>query len=80
LRGEKAMTIREQLLKMGMQPEQIDNHCSDLYVLKNEISTEFVNNYEFKSIVTKFRSEIDGLIWYEIPFAYTEYYEERNRV
>jgi len=71
-------TIREQLLELGMKQGEIDNHCSDLYVLKNFISDKFVSEYEFKSIVTTFRSELDKKLWYEIPFAYTEYYKNRG--
>ena len=71
-------TIKEQLLELGMKPEEIDSHCSDLYVLKNSISDKFVSEYEFKSIVTTFRSELDKKLWYEIPFAYTEYYKNRG--
>lgn len=70
------MTIREQLLKLGMRPEEIDNHSSDLYVLKNSISEKFVSEYEFKMNVTIFRDNIEGKIWYEIPFAYTEHYNK----
>ena len=71
-------TIKEQLLELGMKPEEIDSHCSDLYVLKNSISDKFVSSYEFKQNVKSFRSELDGKIWYEIPFAYTEYYKNRG--
>lgn len=68
------MTMYEELLSLGMQENELGNWCSDLYVLKNAISTKFVNEYEFKMNVTTFRSEIDGLIWYDIPFAYEEYH------
>ena len=68
------MTMYEELLNLGIKENELDHHCSDLYVLKNSISTKFVNDYEFKMNVTQFRSEIDGLIWYEIPFAYVEYH------
>ena len=71
-------TIKEQLLELGMKQEEIDNHCSDLYVLKNSISEKFVSEYKFKSIVKPFRSEIDGKIWYDMPFAYVEYYKNRG--
>ena len=64
------MTIKEQLLELGMKESEISNHESDLYILKNEISDQFVQQYEFKQNVTVFRSEIDGLLWYEIPFGY----------
>jgi len=72
-------TVKQQLLELGMKPEQIDSHCSDLYVLKNPISDKFVSEYQFKNIVTTFRSELNRIeAWYEIPFAYTEYYDERK--
>lgn len=69
------MTMYEELLSLGMKEEELDNHCSDLYILKNAISTKFINEYEFKMNVTTFRSELeDRKIWYDIPFAYTEYH------
>ena len=53
-----------------MDIQDIDTHESDLYVLKNEISTYFVKNiYEFPENVTTFKDNIDGNIWYEIPFG-----------
>lgn len=51
------MTIKEQLLQLGMKPEEIDNHCSDLYVKKNAISEKFVSEYEFKQILAKLQSK-----------------------
>jgi len=71
-------TIREQLLELGMKQEEIDNHCSDLYVLKNSISDKFVSEYEFKQNVKTFVDDIEHKLWYEIPFAYTEYYKNRG--
>lgn len=73
-------TMYQQLLELGMKESEIGNWCSDLHVLKNNISTKFVNEYEFKQNVKTFRSEIDGLMWYEIPFAYSEYYNDRSKI
>ena len=70
------MTIYEKAVEQ-MQAKDIDNHCSDLYLRKNEISTKLVNEYEFKNQVTTFRDNIDHDIWYEIPFQYTKYYDEK---
>lgn len=72
-------TMKEQLLGLGMKENELDNHCSDLYVLKNEISTNFINNYEFKQNVTIFKDDINHLEWYDIPFAYTEYYDNKSK-
>lgn len=74
------MTPRQTLLSMGMKETEIDNHYSDLYVLKNETSTKFVNELvdDFKRNVTTFVSQIDKKIWYDMPFMYVEYYENRK--
>lgn len=58
-----------------LPPEHIDHHESDLYILKTPESTAIVKAYEFSTIVEQFRSQIDGLIWYDIPFGYTPYWE-----
>jgi hypothetical protein len=75
---ETTKTVNEQLLEAGMKAEETGNWCSDLHVLKNDISTAFVDAYEFKDNVTTFRSEIDGTLWYDIPFAYSEYHRKRH--
>ena len=72
-------TMYQQLLELGMQEDQLGNWCSDLYVLKNDISTKFINEYEFKCNVKTFKSNIDGLMWYDVPFAYSEYHEKKTR-
>ncbi len=68
------MTPRETLLSMGIKEEELDNHYSDLYVLKNEISTKFVEEYNGKSTVSTFVSQIDNKVWYELLGACEEYY------
>jgi len=73
------MTIKEQLIQLGMRPEEISNHESDLYVLKNKISEKFVLEYKFKQNVSTFISQIDKEIWYDIPFGYMpEHYAQRK--
>lgn len=71
------MTIKQQLLLAGMKENEIDNHESDLYVLKNEVSTKFIESYEFKSNVTTFIDEIDNVQWYDFPFAYSEHHNKK---
>lgn len=67
-------TIKDHLLSLGMQENEFDNHESDLYVLKNDISSKWLETYEFKQNVTTFRSEIDNELWYEVPFGYMKEY------
>ena len=70
-------TIREQLLILGMKHDELDNHCSDLYVKKNDISESFIKTLE--GDIKTFKDNIAGELWYDIPFAYSEYFVERNK-
>lgn len=54
---------------LGFTSEQLDNYESDLYVLKNEIST-LVVNVLVDNKAEVFMSEIDKKLWFDIPFAY----------
>lgn len=53
-----------------MKPEDIDHWYSDLYLRVTPISKRLVSRYEYKHFVTVFRDQIDGVPWYEIPFAF----------
>ena len=63
-----------------MAPDEIDHHESDLYLKKNKVSDELISNYDFKNNVTIFRDRIDGVLWYDIPFAYPKYRELDKKV
>lgn len=52
-----------------MPPEQISHWCSDLYLKVTPVSENLVANYKFREFVHMFRDQIDGVPWYEIPFA-----------
>ena len=54
-----------------MKPEEIDHHCSDLYLKVTPVSAELVKDYDYKENVTTVTDQIDHVPWYEIPFAYT---------
>ena len=76
---EQFLTLKQILLKLGMKPEELSNHESDLYVKKNEISTKFMEDYQFKTMVHVFHSQIDHTPWYDIPFGYMpEHYKSRG--
>jgi hypothetical protein len=55
----------------------IDHHESDLYVPVNPESTAIVNGYEFKGNVTTFISNVDKKPWYDIPFAYSPWWQNK---
>lgn len=48
----------------------LDHHESDLYAEVTDISSKIIAKYPFKCNVTRFRSNIDGKLWFDIPFAY----------
>ena len=68
------MTIYDQMLAAGVQ---INNHESDLYVPVTPETTAIVNGYKFKSNVTRFTSNIDKKQWYDIPFAYSPFWQNK---
>ncbi len=64
------MDIYQELLDAGVL---LFHHESDLYAKQTPISKNIVNNYYFITQVSTFISQIDGEIWYEIPFTYTPF-------
>lgn len=68
------MSIYEEFKKAGVET---DNHASDLYVPVNEATKKIISEYEFKSNVTTFVSNIDGKTWYDIPFAYLPFWDNK---
>lgn len=67
--------IFEEVLKAGIP---FTTHCSDLYLWKNEDTQKLVNEYQYKSNVTSFKSETDDLIMYDIPFVYHMYHAKNK--
>lgn len=63
---EKVMDYAREL----MNPEDIDHHESDLYLRVNDISRDIVARMENKSLVSTFTDNIEGKLWYELPFLY----------
>ena len=73
-------SLMEILLEEGYPPEDIDHHCSDLYVyvtpLTTRVITEWANDNGYDGnlrdgvFVQKFRDQITGRIMYDIAFQY----------
>ena len=57
----------------------IDHHESDLFLPVTPETIALVKEYRFAKSVKRFVSTIDGRaeIWYEIPFAYSPFWEPR---
>ena len=65
-----------QLAVSEMQADEISSHESDLYLKCTPVSENLVSGYEFKQIVRKFTSNIDGCMWFDIPFANDLYWDK----
>lgn len=63
--------------RQQMKPEEIDSHESDLYLKVTPISRKLIQQYDFHCQVEQFRSAIDHTLWYDIPFANSEWFEEK---
>ena len=50
--------------------EDIDHHESDLYIKFSAKSSALVDRLTCKSLLTTFRSQTDGNLWYELPLCY----------
>ena len=73
-------SLMERLLEEGYPPEDIDHHCSDLYVyitpLTTKVITEWADENGYDSnlrdgvFVQKFKDQITGRMMYDIAFQY----------
>jgi len=60
------MTIYEELKANDIN---MDSHESDLYAIVNDVSSGIISRYPYKCNVTRFISQIDKKLWFDIPFA-----------
>ncbi|MFA5385596.1 MAG: hypothetical protein WC364_13255 [Eubacteriales bacterium] len=58
---------------------EIDHHESDLYVPCNQKTKAILNQYQYRENVIVYTNKQDGKLWYDIPFAYSPYWEKRKR-
>ncbi len=61
-----------------MEPEHIEHHESDLYLLVNDVSRVIVGALDNRAFLSTFTSWIDGTKWYELPFCYVPFWERLN--
>jgi len=67
-----------QSAKKLLPESEIDHHESDLYLKVSDVSNILVSEYAFKQNVKKFTSNIDGKLWFDIPFAYDPFWDKRK--
>lgn len=65
------MSIYEQMKAAGVP---IASHYSDLYAKVTEESRAIVASYRFKANVTTFTNQVEGGLWYDIPFAFDPFW------
>lgn len=63
-----------------MDKKDIDHYQGDLYLKITPISQKLISQYDYKDLVTIFIDNIDGVPWYEIPFAYTEEVKNNDKI
>lgn len=55
-----------------------DHHESDLYLLWTSESAELVKQYSMTN-AKAFMSQVDGQLYFDVPFAYAPWWEERQK-
>lgn len=73
--GDTEKEIYYELKEAGVP---LDSHESDLYAKVTDISKGIIDKYQFKSNVKMFRNQIDGTLWYDIPFQYAPFWESKR--
>jgi len=80
---EKKLTASELYAAAVEQlpPEHIDHHSygSDLYLKVTPTSKKLSASFEGGRYVQIFRDQIDGELWFDIPFAYIPFWENLPR-
>lgn len=76
------LSLKQFLISKGVPEENhFDNHYSDLYVKKTKQTTKLLEQLGIKNLVSLiFRNQTDNNeLWYDIPFGYSEYFDEKVR-
>lgn len=69
------MSLYTELTEAGIQTS---NHYSDLYFPVTDESAKILATYhKEKSIAKTFRSNIDGVLCFEVPFSFDPYWEDK---
>ena len=57
----------------------IDHHASDLYLKRTPAAVALVGRLDNTALLSSFRSQIDGCIWYELPFCFAPFWENPGK-
>jgi hypothetical protein len=68
-------TLYGDLLRAGVP---MDSHESDLYALDTALAREILAKFpESAKLASRFESQLDGEIWWDVPFAYLPWWQAR---
>jgi hypothetical protein len=69
-------TLYAELVKQGIT---VHSHYSDLYFPVTEQTREVLARFpDQKGITTTFINQVEGGLWYDTPFAYIPYWEQKQ--
>lgn len=55
------------------------NYESDLHIPATPETRKLIQRYEFKQNVASFVSALDGKEWFNVPFAYTPWWDSKRK-
>lgn len=69
-----------EIASANMEPEHIDHHETDLYLMIDDVSRVIVGalDKDNRALLNTFTSWIDETRWYELPFCYIPFWERLN--
>jgi hypothetical protein len=73
---EETVDLFEQIKAAGIP---FDNHESDLYVLVTPGSRKIIAEACRLNDASTFISQLDGKLWYDVPFAYQPFWDAKAR-
>lgn len=62
----------------SLPAKDIDHHANDLYLRVTPEATKLVDELTNKSLLATFTDNIDGVLWYELPFCYNPQEDGNN--
>jgi len=57
---------------------EMDHHESDLYLKHGDATTTLLAVHDQSNTAKLFRSEIDGELWWDVPFMYLPFWEAKR--
>jgi hypothetical protein len=69
-----AVSLYDELKELGAE---LDSHESDLYVKSSPEVDDFLNEWDLS--MSRFRSQVDGCWWWDLPFMYEPWWQARAK-